>query len=95
MFPSFHKTCIVGIFLDGHTYCVSDQDILKHFRDVLAPYVIDHQIPLATESFLSPVSWSSHISGDKLVKEIENILLQVTDGEEQEKIVIVQPTILY
>ena len=64
---------------------VSDEDILQHFRDVLAPYVIDHQAPQTTELFLSPIR-NQEKSGETLMKEIEEILVQATDQEKQEKV---------
>ena len=72
-----------------YTTTVSDQEILDHFRDVLAPYVIKHQTPQTAESFLSPRTWSSHRTGETVVNEIENILLKATDGETQEKVITV------
>ena len=72
-----------------YTTTVSDQEILDHFRDVLAPYVIKHQTPQTAESFLSPRTWSSHGTGETVVNEIENILLKATDGETQQKVITV------
>ena len=72
-----------------YTTTVSDQEILDHFINVLAPYVIKHQTPQTAESFLSPRTWSSHRTGETVVNEIENILLKATDGETQEKVITV------
>ena len=76
-----------------YTTTVSDQEILGHFRDVLAPYIIKHQTPQTAESFLPPRTWLSHRTGETVVKETENILLKATDGETQEKVITVCITI--
>ncbi|CAB4019803.1 Hypothetical predicted protein [Paramuricea clavata] len=66
-----------------YTTAVSEEDILQHFKSVLAPYVFENQVPQMTEPFLSPSSWSSQTSGETVVKALENILLDVTKGEDQ------------
>ena len=64
-----------------YTTAVSDNDILDHFRDVLALYVLKHQAPQTMESFLTPSNWPSHKSEETVVNEIEIILLKVTDKD--------------
>ena len=71
----------------SYTTAVSDQDILQHFKEVLVPFVFENQNPQSTETFLSPSSWSSRRSGETVMKEVENLLLQVTKDEEQEKVI--------
>ena len=68
-----------------YTTSVSDEDILHHIRDVLAPYVIDHQPPQTTELFLLPIR-NQEKSGEMLMKEIQVILIQAIDQEKEEKV---------
>ena len=67
----------------SYTTAVQDEDVLRHFKEVLVPFVYDNQNPQNAEAFLSP---GSRRSSETVLKEVESLLLQVTKEENQEKV---------